>query len=77
MVFTSFLFPPESIVLIIMKNMIYYVVVSSRKNHLSDSDTDSDVVFESRAKSLRFSDTRNGRKPMRNGFAKFGGRVKT
>ncbi|XP_066137669.1 dyslexia-associated protein KIAA0319-like protein [Euwallacea fornicatus] len=50
---------------------------SSRKGNLSDSDTDSDVVFETRSKPPRFSDTRNGHKPSRNGFGKAGRRVKT
>ncbi|KAK9743988.1 hypothetical protein QE152_g8208 [Popillia japonica] len=52
---------------------------SSRKADLSDSDTDSDVVFESRNKPLgRFNnDVRNGHKSSRNGFTKIGRRVKT
>lgn len=51
---------------------------SSRKGHLTDSDTDSDVVFETRTKPPRFSDSRNGHKPSRNGFSKPGSRrVKT
>ncbi|KRT81386.1 hypothetical protein AMK59_5285, partial [Oryctes borbonicus] len=52
---------------------------SSRKADLSDSDTDSDVVFESRNKPLgRFNnDVRNGHKTTRNGFTKIGRRVKT
>ncbi|CAG9767299.1 unnamed protein product [Ceutorhynchus assimilis] len=50
---------------------------SSRKTNLSDSDTDSDVVFETRSKPPRFSDTRNGHKPSRNGFTKQNRRVKT
>lgn len=51
----------------------------SRKNHLTDSDTDSDVVFESRSKpSAKFhSDSRNGHKPSRNGFTKMNRRMKT
>ncbi|XP_023029330.2 dyslexia-associated protein KIAA0319-like protein isoform X1 [Leptinotarsa decemlineata] len=50
---------------------------ASRKTNLSDSDTDSDVVFESRSKLPRFSDSRNGHKPNRNGYTKQGRRVKT
>ncbi|KAJ8910157.1 hypothetical protein NQ315_007486 [Exocentrus adspersus] len=50
---------------------------ASRKSNISDSDTDSDVVFESRTKPPRFGDSRNGHKPNRNGFQKFGRRVKT
>ncbi|KAJ8979867.1 hypothetical protein NQ317_016051 [Molorchus minor] len=50
---------------------------ASRKSNLSDSDTDSDIVFESRSKPPRFSDLRNGHKPNRNGFSKMGRRVKT
>ncbi|KAF5288345.1 hypothetical protein FQR65_LT12080 [Abscondita terminalis] len=50
----------------------------SRKGHLTDSDTDSDVVFESRTKSGKFhGDLRNGYKPNRNGFAKMQRRMKT
>ncbi|KAF7265718.1 hypothetical protein GWI33_020801 [Rhynchophorus ferrugineus] len=49
----------------------------SRKGNLSDSDTDSDVVFETRSKPPRYSDSRNGHKPSRNGFNKMGRRVKT
>jgi hypothetical protein len=48
-----------------------------RKGNLSDSDTDSDVVFESRSKNSRFGESRNGHKPSRNGFIKGGRRVKT
>ncbi|XP_018324122.1 dyslexia-associated protein KIAA0319-like protein [Agrilus planipennis] len=48
----------------------------SRKDNLTDSDTDSDVVFESRNKSSRF-ESRNGHKPTRNGFPKMGRRIKT
>ncbi|KAF5285922.1 hypothetical protein FQA39_LY04383 [Lamprigera yunnana] len=50
-----------------------------RKGQLSDSDTDSDVVFESRSKlSGRFhGDSRNGHKPSRNGLAKMNRRMKT
>lgn len=50
---------------------------ASRKSNMSDSDTDSDVVFESRSKPPRFSDSRNGHKPSRNGFQKSGRRIKT
>ncbi|XP_072383084.1 dyslexia-associated protein KIAA0319-like protein [Diabrotica undecimpunctata] len=50
---------------------------TSKKANFSDSDTDSDVVFESRSKPPRFSDTRNGHKPSRNGFPKGGRRIKT
>ncbi|ENN76928.1 hypothetical protein D910_07061 [Dendroctonus ponderosae] len=50
---------------------------SGRKGNISDSDTDSDVVFESRTKPPRFSDTRNGHKASRNGFSKPGRRIKT
>nr|XP_022906199.1 dyslexia-associated protein KIAA0319-like protein isoform X1 [Onthophagus taurus] len=50
---------------------------SGRKADLSDSDTDSDVVFESRNKPSRFGDIRNGHKSIRNGFSKIGRRVKT
>lgn len=49
----------------------------SKKSNFSDSDTDSDVVFESRSKPPRFSDTRNGHKPTRNGYTKQGRRIKT
>ncbi|KAJ8931838.1 hypothetical protein NQ314_015235, partial [Rhamnusium bicolor] len=55
--------------------MVY--LFSSRKSNISDSDTDSDVVFESRSKPPRFSDSRNGHKPGRNGFPKLGRRIKT
>ncbi|KAG5899774.1 hypothetical protein JTB14_006109 [Gonioctena quinquepunctata] len=50
---------------------------ASRKTNLSDSDTDSDVVFESRTKPPRFGDSRNGHKPTRNGYTKQGRRIKT
>ncbi|KAL1497900.1 hypothetical protein ABEB36_008782 [Hypothenemus hampei] len=50
---------------------------SSRKINLSDSDTDSDVVFETRSKPPRFSDSRNGHKPSRNGYVKASRRIKT
>ncbi|XP_060521492.1 dyslexia-associated protein KIAA0319 homolog [Cylas formicarius] len=51
---------------------------SSRKSNLSDSDTDSDVVFETRSKQSRFPESRNGHKAGRNGFSKLGSRrVKT
>ncbi|XP_030751271.1 dyslexia-associated protein KIAA0319 homolog [Sitophilus oryzae] len=49
----------------------------SRKSNLSDSDTDSDVVFETRQKPPRYSDSRNGHKSSRNGFNKMSRRVKT
>lgn len=54
-------------------------ILDSRKGNISDSDTDSDVVFESRNKApARFNiETRNGHKPSRNGFTKMGRRVKT
>lgn len=54
-------------------------LVASRKHDISDSDTDSDVVFESRNKPpARFpNETRNGYKSSRNGFNKMGRRVKT
>lgn len=48
----------------------------ARKN-MSDSDTDSDIVFESRVKPGRFSESRNGHKTGRNGYTKMGRRVKT
>lgn len=52
---------------------------SRKGGHLSDSDTDSDVVFESRSKPTgRFHrDTRNGHKVNRNGFTKLNNRMKT
>ncbi|CAH1180374.1 unnamed protein product [Phaedon cochleariae] len=50
---------------------------AARKSNVSDSDTDSDVVFESRSKPPRFGDSRNGYKGTRNGYAKQGRRVKT
>ncbi|XP_050298376.1 dyslexia-associated protein KIAA0319-like protein [Anthonomus grandis grandis] len=49
----------------------------SRKANLSETDSDSDVVFETRSKPPRFSDSRNGHKPARNGFNKPNRRVKT
>lgn len=58
--------------------ILIYITVASRKADMSDSDTDSDVVFESRNKpSSRYnSDNRNGYKS-RNGFSKMGRRIKT
>ncbi|KAL3274510.1 hypothetical protein HHI36_015893 [Cryptolaemus montrouzieri] len=49
----------------------------ARKTALSDSDTDSDVVFESRVKPGKFSESRNGHKHTRNGFSRMGRRIKT
>lgn len=54
--------------------------VTSEKGNLSESETDSDVLFESRNKSTRFNNEamRNGlAKASRNGFIKLGRRVKT
>lgn len=69
--------PPCKFVLLCKELFLLVIVVSSRKGNLSDSDTDSDVVFETRSKPPRFSDVRNGHKPNRNGFGKAGRRVKT
>lgn len=78
--------PPCTSSIIITKNcciFFHFITIlfldSSRKADLSDSDTDSDVVFESRNKPLgRFNgDVRNGHKSSRNGFTKIGRRVKT
>ncbi|CAG9864771.1 unnamed protein product [Phyllotreta striolata] len=49
----------------------------SKKGHFSDSDTDSDVVFETRPKPPRYSDVRNGHKNGRNAVGKQGRRIKT
>lgn len=46
-----------------------------RKVDISDTDSDSDVVFESRNKSRYSGESRNGHK--RNGFVKMGRRIKT
>ncbi|KAK9883051.1 hypothetical protein WA026_001259 [Henosepilachna vigintioctopunctata] len=49
----------------------------ARKTTLSDSDTDSDIVFESRTKPAKFNEGRNNHKHTRNGFSRMGRRVKT
>ncbi|XP_045475739.1 dyslexia-associated protein KIAA0319 homolog [Harmonia axyridis] len=48
----------------------------ARKAALSDSDTDSDVVFESRVKPGKFGQSRNGHKHTRNGFTRLDRRIK-
>lgn len=66
------------VVFISLKKINTFISVTPRKGeNISDSDTDSDVVFESRTKSSRYGDSRNGHKPNRNGFVKGGRRVKT
>lgn len=57
-----------------------FFAVAPGKTNISDSETDSDVLFESRNKAARFNgDTmRNGvSKSNRNGYIKLGRRVKT
>ena len=60
----------------VYSNIILFFLVSAGKMIMSESDSDSDVLFESR-KCKQNGDARNGHGKTRNGFVKMGRRIKT